>query len=134
MVERPVIEHARSALAKAERYADQAAQATPQAYESVVHNSYYAMFHAARTVLLAVEGSASTNHGRVLEAFKRFAKRQRSKAMREQATTLEAGYELRIEADYSSKDLTEMGRQLREQVRPFLDSCRDRVDRPAGNN
>ena len=49
----------------------------PQAYETVVHNSYYAMFHAARAVLLVVEGSASTNHGRVVETFARMARRQR---------------------------------------------------------
>jgi uncharacterized protein len=69
MIERPVLEHARTALAKAERYADQAAQALPQAHETVVHNSYCTMFHAARAALLAVEGSASTNHGRVVETF-----------------------------------------------------------------
>jgi uncharacterized protein len=56
MIERPVLQHARVALDKAERFAAQAAQAAPQAYETIVHNSYYAMFHAARAALLAVEG------------------------------------------------------------------------------
>ncbi len=128
MIERPVLEHARAALAKAERYAGQAAQAVPQAYETVVHNSYYAMFHAARAVLLVVEGSASTNHGRVVETFARMAKRQRGKALGGYAATLKAAYELRIHADYSDKDLTEAGRQLREQVAPFLTFCRGLVD------
>ncbi len=131
MIERPVLEHARAALAKAERYAEQAAQAVPQAYETVVHNSYYAMFHAARAALLAVEGSASTNHGRVIETFARMAKRQRAKALGEHAATLKAAYELRIKADYSNQDMTEVGRQLREQVAPFLSCCRKLVDQQA---
>jgi uncharacterized protein (UPF0332 family) len=132
VIERPVLEHAQAALAKAERYGEQAAQAVPQAYETVVHNSYYAMFHAARAALLAVEGSASTNHGRVVETFARMAKRQRGKALREHATTLEAAYKLRIEADYGNKDLTEVGRQLRERVAPFLSFCHKIVDQQAG--
>ena len=67
MIERPVLEHARDALSKAKRFAEQAARALPQAYETVVHSSYYAMFHAARAALLVLEGTASTNHGRVVE-------------------------------------------------------------------
>ena len=77
------------------------------------------MVHAARAALLAVEGSASTNHRRVVETFERMAKRRRGKALREHAATLKTACKLRIEADYGSKDLTEVGRQLRERVAPF---------------
>jgi uncharacterized protein (UPF0332 family)/predicted nucleotidyltransferase len=125
MIERPVLEHARAAMAKAERYAEQAAQAVPDAYETVVHNSYYAMFHAARAALLAVDGNASTNHGRVVSAFGDMVRRRRlGRAARGLARTLGQAYELRVEADYGSKDLTKAGRQLREWVPPFLDFCR----------
>jgi uncharacterized protein len=128
MVERPVLEHARAAMAKAERYAEQAAQALPQAYETVVHNSYYAMFHAARAALLAVDGNASTNHGRVIGAFRDLVRRRRPGwAARGLARTLANAYKLRIEADYGSKDLTRAGRRLRERVPRFLDLCRDLI-------
>ncbi len=125
MIERPVLEHARAAMAKAERYAEQAAQALPEAYETVVHNSYYAMFHAARAALLAVEGNASTNHGRVVSAFQDMVRPRRlGRAARGLARTLGRAYELRVEADDGSKDLTRAGRRLRQRVPPFLDLCR----------
>jgi uncharacterized protein (UPF0332 family)/predicted nucleotidyltransferase len=133
MIERPALEHARAALAKAERYADQAVQALPQAYETVVHNSYYAMFHAARAALLAVESSASTNHGRVVETFARMVTRRRlGKVAEGLARTLSRAYKLRAEADYGSKDLTRTGRRLRERVAPFLDFCRNIVEQHSG--
>ncbi len=132
MIERPVLEHAHAALAKAERYAELAAETLDQRFEGVIHGAYYAMFHAARAALLAVEGSAGTNHGRVVETFVRMARRRRGKALREHATTLEAACRLRIEADYGSEDLTEVGRQLRGQVAPFLNCCRRIVDQQAG--
>lgn len=128
-IERPVLEHARDALAKAERFAAQAEQALPEAYETVVHNSYYAMLHAARAALLAVEGTASTSHGRVVEAFARMVKRGKFGATaKDLATTLNEAYELRAQADYGSEDLTREGRRLRERVAPFLAFCRSMLD------
>ena len=128
MIERPVLEHARAALAKAERHAELAAETADERFEGVIHGAYYAMFHAARAALLVVEGSASTNHGRVVETFARMAGRQRGTELVEHAATLKAAYELRIQADYSSLDLTEAGRRLRKQVAPFLTSCLGLVD------
>jgi uncharacterized protein (UPF0332 family) len=131
-IERPVLEHARDALVKAERFAGQAEQALPDAYETVVHNSYYAMFHAARAALLAVDGTASTSHGRVVEAFARMVMQAKFGAVaRGCATTLKQAYELRVQADYGSKDLTKAGRRLRERVAPFLAVCRSMVDQTA---
>jgi hypothetical protein len=46
---------------------------------------------------------------------------------------LKAARELWIQADYGDDDLTEAGRQLREQVAPFLDCCRKIVDQRADN-
>ena len=132
-IERPVLEHARDALAKAERFAAQAEQAVPEAYETIVHNSYYGMFHAARAALLAVEGTASTNHGRVVDAFARMVKRGRFGASaRGCATILNGAYELSAQADYGSEDLTKAGRRLRERVAPFLALCRSMVDLATG--
>jgi predicted nucleotidyltransferase len=56
MIEGPVLQHARDAQGKAKRCGGQAEQAIPEAYETVVHNSYYAMLHAERAALLAVQG------------------------------------------------------------------------------
>ena len=129
MIERPVLQHAHVALDKAERFAGQAAQALPTAYETVVHNSYYAMFHAARAALLAVEGTASTNHGRVVEAFARMVRKRRlGKEAVDLTGVLKKAYQLRADADYGTVDLTEKGRQLRERVPPFLALCRAQVE------
>jgi hypothetical protein len=121
MIERPVLRHARVALDKAERFAAQAAQAAPQAYETIVHNCHYAMFHAARAALLAIEGSASTDHGRVVETFRKTITRHRMRGGGGPAAALEASSKLRVKAGYSHEDLTEAARRLRDQVGPFLD-------------
>jgi uncharacterized protein len=132
MIERPVLQHAHTAIEKAERFAAQADQALPQAYETIVHNSYYAMFHAARAALLALESSASTNHGQVVKAFNQAMRRRRIKGGREHAAAYAGAAELRMKADYSHEDLTEAGRSLRGQVRPFLEFCRTLVDTAGG--
>ena len=129
-IKRPVMQHARDALAKAERFAQQAAQAVPQAYETVVHNSYYAMFHAARGALLAVEGSASTKHGRAVDAFVGLVKRRFRAEAAAHAAALVRAYRLRIKADYGDEDLTEVGRRLRDRVTPFLAFCHELVEKP----
>ena len=130
IIERPALQHARVAMGKAERFAAQAAQAPPS-YKTIVHNSYYATFYAARAALLAVEGPASTNHGRVVQTFARVVKRRRMKERREHAAALEAASKLRIKADYTEENLTETGRRLRAQVGPFLGFCRNLVDSAA---
>jgi len=128
-IERPVLEHARDALAKAERFAELAVETPDERFEGVVHGAYYAMFHAARAALLAVEGTASTNHGRVLETFARMAKREESGAVATACSrTLRQAYKLRAQADYGKKDLTRAGRRLRERVGQFLIFCRSMVD------
>ena len=133
MIERPVLEHARDALSKAERFAELASETLDDRFEGVVHGSYYAMFHAARAALLVLEGSASTNHGRVVDTFAQAVRRrQLEPPAADCATALSEAFELRIEADYGNKDLTEAGRRLRERVAPFLTLARSLVDRPPG--
>jgi len=123
MIERPVLQHARVALEKAERFAELSKGTPDDRFEGVVHGAYYAMFHAARAALLAVEGSASTNHGQMVTTFAGMVKRHRMKEAREHAAALDAAFKLRIEADYGDEDLTEAGRKLRDQVGPFLEFC-----------
>jgi uncharacterized protein len=123
-IERPVLEHARDALAKAERFAELAAETPDDRFEGVIHGAYYAMFHAARAALLAVEGTASTNHGRVLKAFASMVKRDEPGAVAEACSrSLRQAYQLRAQADYGKKDLTRAGRRLRERVPTFLNFC-----------
>jgi uncharacterized protein (UPF0332 family) len=79
MIERPVLQHARTAMDKAARFAELSHETPDDRFEGVVHGAYYAMFHAARAALLALEDSAGTNHGRVVANFKRVMKRRRIK-------------------------------------------------------
>jgi uncharacterized protein (UPF0332 family)/predicted nucleotidyltransferase len=133
-IERPVLEHARTALAKAERFAELAAETPDQRFEGVVHGAYYAMLHAARAALLAIEGTASTNHGRVVAAFARMVTRGKlGSPARGFSTTLRRAYKLRAQADYGSKDLTRAARRLRARVASFLAFCRDIVDQAIEN-
>lgn len=118
-------------MGKAERFAELSKATPDDRFEGVIHGGYYAMFHAARAALLAVEGSASANHGRVVETFARMAKGHRVKGGREHGTALESAFQLRTEADCGSEDLTDAGRQLRAQVEPFLGFCRKLVDAAA---
>jgi len=132
-IERPVLEHARDALSKAERFAELASETPDDRFEGVVHGSYYAMFHAARAALLVLEGNASTNHGRVVETFARTVKRrQLDPPAADCATALSEAFKLRIKADYGNEDLTEAGRRLRAQVAPFLAFARGVLGRPPG--
>jgi uncharacterized protein (UPF0332 family) len=133
MIERPVLEHARDALAKAERFGELAVQTPDERFEGVIHGAYYAMFHAARAALLALKGTASTNRGRVVDTFAQsVTRRQLDPPAADCAAALSEAYKLRIEADYGSKDLTEAGRRLREQVAPFLALARSLVDQASG--
>ena len=77
MIERPVLAHARDALGKAERFAQLSEQTSDDRFEGVIHGAYYAMFHAARAALLAVEGTASANHGQAVETFARMVERRK---------------------------------------------------------
>lgn len=134
MIERPVLQHARDALDKAGRFAPQAEAAMPEAYETVVHNSYYAMLHAARAALLAVQGTASTNHGRVVVSFARMVEREELGAQaNDLARIFTEAHTLRADADYGNKDLTEQGQALRAQMRPFMALCVRLVDERVGS-
>jgi uncharacterized protein (UPF0332 family)/predicted nucleotidyltransferase len=133
MIERPVPQHARDALDKAERFAELSEETPDDRFEGVIHGAYYAMFHAARAALLAVQGTASSKHGRVVATFGRMvARRKLGQEASDLAQTLTAAYELRAGADYGPDDLTREGQALRAQMRPFLALCGRLVEERAG--
>ena len=132
MIERPVLQHARDALEKAERFAELSEQTPDDRFEGVIHGAYYAMFHAARAALLAVQGTASTKHGRVVATFARMVERRKlGQVASDLAQTLTDAYELRAGADYGADDLTTEGQALRAQMRPFLALCAGLVEERA---
>jgi uncharacterized protein (UPF0332 family)/predicted nucleotidyltransferase len=132
MIERPVLEHARDALDKAERFAELSEQTSDARFEGVIHGAYYAMFHAARAALLAAQGRASTSHGRAVAAFARMVERRKlGQEASDLAQALSDAYKLRADADYRSVDLTKQGKALRAQMRPFLALCTKLVEERA---
>jgi uncharacterized protein (UPF0332 family)/predicted nucleotidyltransferase len=133
LIERPVLQHARDALEKAERFAELSEETSDNRFEGVIHGAYYAMFHAARAAILAVQGRASTNHGQVVATFVRMVQRRRfGQEATDLAATLTEAYKLRAEADYRTVvDLTEQGQALRAQMRLFLALCAGLVEERA---
>ena len=126
---RPVLTNARDALDKAERFADLSEQTPDEAFESVIHGAYFAMFHAARAALLAVQGTASTDHARVGATFAQMAAKLNvdvRPSLLAKARGLHAG------AHHGYEDLTEQGKALRAQMRPFLALCAGLVGDRAG--
>jgi predicted nucleotidyltransferase len=129
MIERPVLQHARDAQDKAERFAELSEGTPHDRFEGVIHGAYYAMLHAARSALLAVQGAASTNHGRVVASFARMVEREKLGAQAaDLARIFTEAHDLRAAADYSNKDLTREGQALRAQMRPFLALCAGLVE------
>jgi uncharacterized protein (UPF0332 family)/predicted nucleotidyltransferase len=133
MIERPVLQHARDALNKAERFAELSEETPDDRFEGVIHGAYYAMFHAARAALLAVQGTASTKHGRVVAPFARMVERRKlGQEASDLAQTLTDASELRAGADYGPDDLTREGQALHARMRPFLALCGRLVEERAG--
>jgi uncharacterized protein (UPF0332 family) len=126
--ERPVLTDPRDALYKAERFAQWSEQTPDDHFESVIHGAYFAMFHAARAALLAVQGTASTKHGRVAASFAQLSAAQDTAA---QASVLAKARDLHANAHHGTEDLTQEGQALRAQMRPFLALCAGLVEERA---
>lgn len=112
-------------LGKAKRLLRQAqAINAADAPESVVHLSYYAMFHAATAVLLRHRGKAALTHAGLIGAFGQFAK-SRGENARQHGRALNRAEDLRLQADYgvSYQDLAEAGAKVREEAHAFIDFC-----------
>ena len=112
-------------LAKAERLLRQAQNLVmAEAPESVIHLSYYAMFHAATAVLLKHRDKATLTHSGLIGAFGQFAK-GRGESARQHGRALNRAEDLRLQSDYgvSYRDLAEASAKVREEARAFIDFC-----------
>ena len=112
-------------LAKADRLLRQAqALNATDAPESVVHLSYFAMFHAATAVLLRHRDSSALTQTGLIGAFGQFAK-DKGETARQHGRALNRAEDLRLQADYgvSYQDLAEAAANLREEARAFVDFC-----------
>jgi uncharacterized protein (UPF0332 family) len=120
---------AADSMAVALRFAALARKNDPGDYEVVIHTAYYSMHHAARAALLAANGSAPTNHGRVTGTFARFARRHDAQGGPLHSRTLRAAYDLRMVSDYgrAQRDLTTDAAELVRHLSSFLDFCQEVV-------
>ena len=125
------MDDAERSMAKAERLAVQASKLGPEDFETVIHAGYYAMFHAARAALFAIEGGASTRHGRVSKAFADVAVRVAGEEGAEHARALRRTYDLRIQADYGpgGRDLAREARMVVLQMQGVLAFCRSLMEK-----
>jgi uncharacterized protein (UPF0332 family) len=122
---------ATDSMAVALRFAALARKNDPGDYEVVIHTAYYSMHHAARAALLAANGSAPTNHGRVAANFATLARRYDGQRGPLHSRALRAAYDLRLVSDYgrAKRDLTVDAGELSNQLSRFLDFCQKIVAR-----
>ena len=85
------------------------------------------MHHAARAALLAANGTAPTNHGRVAASFARLARRHDPARGPLHSRTLRAAYDLRIVSDYgrAQRNLASDAIELLHHLSGFLDFCQE---------
>ena len=112
-------------MAKARRLLIQAQGLDPnEVPESVVHLSYYAMFHAASAVLLRHRSSVALTHTGLIGAFGRIAKVLGEEG-RQHARALNRAEDLRLRADYgvASDDLCESAAGSIAEAKLFVEFC-----------
>ena len=98
---------------------------------AVVHMAYYAMFHAARAVLLRETGSAPKKHASVIGQFGQVV-RERSVALRQAGHDLKEVEKSRIVADYDdARELSAQDAQdALRRASSFLDLCAEEFGFP----
>lgn len=91
---------------------------------SVVHASYYAMFHAARACLLRERKTAPKKHSSVVQQFGLLVK-DRDESMRAAGRVLRVAKDLRIEADYANEGFVtvQQAAATRMAAVEFLELC-----------
>lgn len=124
---RPVVSDrfALQAWAKAEAYLIETMALQPGTTPSgMVHMAYYAMFHAARAVLLRSNGTAPKKHASVKGQFSHLAQ-SRDNTLRDAAHSLNKAEEKRIIADYrdSERVSADDAREALNRAVNFLDLC-----------
>ncbi|HYG87076.1 MAG TPA: HEPN domain-containing protein [Azospirillum sp.] len=65
----------------------------------IAHATYYAMFHAARALLLKTRGTVSSRHGSVHSAFEALVAAEPA-TIAKYAQALRAAYQTRLQTDY----------------------------------
>ena len=99
-----------------------------KAPRAVVHTAYYAMYHAARAVLLRVEGEqAAKKHATVIARFGLLAKRHdsESEVLALLGRALASEFRRRMDADYNVvRPVTTIEAEMsRSRAREFLTKC-----------
>ena len=91
---------------------------------AVIHSAYYAMFHAARAVLLRATGSAPRKHDSVVTAFGRIV-RDGDDSLRRCGRWLNAMKDGRTATDHTEDFDPEgdEGRRAMQLARDFLTAC-----------
>ncbi len=91
-----------------------------------VHKSYYAMHHAARAVLLRLDGEkAATKHGTVIGRFGQIAKTAGNDGLISAARDINRVYDERIESDYHIQEITseDDAKESLSKAQNFLRVC-----------
>lgn len=120
---------ARLRFVKARQFLTEAQKADPKESPlSIVHESYYAMFHAALAVLEQSMDQPPTRHGMVIGAFGRLVKDMGDEGKRHGRAFNDA-QELRLACDYAPGNVPtgEDARIIRENARAFLEFCEKRL-------
>ncbi len=114
------------ALALAERKAQSAVELDPERHPGVVvHEAYYAMFHAARAWLIVLDGGTPYRHTQVQRRFAEVADERGDLGMLAHAEAFRLGSDLREAEDYGAvEELTaaEAGR-LRDRAVGFVQAA-----------
>jgi uncharacterized protein (UPF0332 family) len=93
---------------------------------AATHSAYYAMFHAARAVLVQAEGaSAPTTHKMVVSRFGYLAKQANDAALTEAGRMLATGLQRRLRSDYDTDHPVPPAEATAavKEARRFLETC-----------
>lgn len=103
-------------------------------WTSIPHLAYYAMFHAAIAALLASDASVSTNHGRLVQRFGRWAQERFAEDGRRAHRALSEAYSARVSIDYDpyrlEPDIAEEASAVMDDLAFVLDLCAGVVEPP----
>lgn len=122
-------EGARLRFQKARQFLTEAKNADPKECPlSIVHNSYYAMFHAALAVLEQSMERPPTRHGMVIGAFGRLVI-DRGEEGKRLGRAFNDAQELRLACDYAPGNVPTLqdATNIREDALAFLDFCEERL-------
>lgn len=117
----------RNRLARARQFLAEADRADPEHSPlSIVHDAYYAMFHAALAVLTQRTQAPPTKHGHVIGEFGKLV-REKGDTGRRMGRAFNDAQELRIAADYAPEKTPtpEDAAGARDDARAFVAFCEE---------